>query len=234
MIDVKRRVRARALSAAGAAGLLVSVSSAEAAAIPTILFDDAGVGGGTLFYDGNGGPLTTTGALLDVVVGLGTAANSGLALTCEDCALSFTTGANVSESASFWTFLPGGNLTVSGTAKEGASTIATGTLLSGLFNDTTYVFQQGSLNINVSGSMNVTVNPALAAFYATPANSLAVITQINLKQAIDPITHAFSGTLTDTDINYYSVVPVPAALPLLLTALAAIVMLGWRRTSGPA
>lgn len=233
MIDVKRRLRAWALSAAGAAGLIASVHGAEAAAVPAILFDDAGVEGGTLSYDGNGGPLIATGVLLDIVLGVGTPANSGLALACEACTLTFETGANASESASLWTFLPGGTISVSGTAKDGPSTIATGTLLSGVFNDTTYAFQQGSLNINLSGSMDALLAPALAALYATPATGLAVLTQINLKGPIDPLTNAFSGTSTDTDINYYSVVPVPAALPLFLTALAGIVMIGWRRTSGP-
>ena len=233
MIDVKRRLRAWALSAAGAAGLLASVQGADAATIPTILFDDAGIQGGTLSYNGNGGPLTATGVLLDIVLGLGTAINSGLALACEACTLTFETGANASVSASLWSVLPGGNVTVSGIAKDGPATIATGMLLSGVFNDTTYAFQQGSLNINVSGSIDAMVDPALAAFYAVPANGLAVLTQINLKGAIDPFTNAFFATATDSDINYYSVVPVPAALPLFLTALAGIVIIGWRRPSQP-
>jgi hypothetical protein len=193
-----------------------------------ILFDDAIIGGGSFSYDGTGGAVSGANVRLDTVSGSGTASNDGAALACEDCTLSFVSGANDYETP-IWAFLPGGSFAVSGTAKDGALAIASGTLLSGSFNDTTFASKAGNSHINVSGSMDVTLNDALAAFYGTSRHGLAVMTQINsLTEPVDLSTNAFQGASTDTDINYFSIVPVPATLPLFLSAMAGIAMIGRR------
>ncbi len=235
MVRLKRLARAWVLPVALAGGVLASASHAESAPISTVLFDDVVVQGGALSYDGSGGALMGTSIAFDAVLGLGTAASAGSTLTCEGCTLNFTTGANVVATPSFWSFAPGGSMLLTGTAKNGASTIAAGALISGTFNDVTNVLAQGPLNVNLSASLDTTLDSALAAFYAAPTNGLAVVTQINVKDgAVDPATNAFRGISTDTDINYYTesafyLVPIPAALPLFLTALGGIVMVAWRR-----
>lgn len=228
MLRLYRTAQAWALPAATAAALLAGVPSAGAATTPTILFDDATVGGGTFSYAGAGGAVSGTNIRLDTVFGSSTPSNDGVALTCEDCSLSFVSGANDYETP-IWAFLPGGSFAVTGVAKDGASAVATGTLLSGVFNDTTFASKAGSSHIIVSGSMDVTLNNALAAFYGTSTHGLAVMTQINsLAEPVDLSSNAFQGTSVVTGINSISVVPVPTTLPLFLSVLAGIAMIGRR------
>jgi hypothetical protein len=119
---------------------------------------------------------------------------------------------------------------VTGTVTDGDLEIASETLLSGSFNDTTLASKAGDSRIVVSGSVDVTLNDALAAFYGTSTLGLAVMTQIiSLTEPVDLTAPAFEGTSTAIGINSFSVVPVPATLPLFLSALAGIAMIS-RRT----
>ena len=234
MLRLNLAARAWVLPAVSAAALLAGVPGAGAATTPTILIDDAAVEGGSFSYDGAGGAVTGANIRLDTVFGSGTASNDGVALTCEGCTLSFVSGANDYETP-IWAFSPGGSFALTGTAKDGLSEIASGILLSGDFNDTTFASKAGNAHINVTGSMDVTLDAALAAFYGISTHGLAVMTQINsLLGPVDLSTNAFQGTSTDTDINYLSAVPVPATLPLFLSALAGIAMIGRRSHAGSA
>ena len=234
MLRLNRALQACALSAASAAALLAGVPDAGAAATPMVLFDDATVDGGSFSYSGRGGAVSGANIRLDTIFGSGTASNDGVALTCEDCTLSFVSGANDFETP-IWAFSPGGGFAVTGTAKNGALEIASGTLLSGVFNDTTFASKAGNAHINLSASLDVTMDDALAEFYGTSTHGLAVMTQIHsLLTPVDFSTRAFQGTSTDTDINYLSALPVPATLPLFLSALAGIAMIGRRHISASA
>jgi hypothetical protein len=228
MLRLYRTAPAWALPAATAAALLAGVSSAGAATIPMILFDDGAVGGGSLSYAGAGGAVSGTNIPLVNIIGSSTPSNDEAELTCEDCSLNFVSGANDYETP-IWAFLPGGSVAVTGVAKDDALAVATGTLLRGVFNDTTFVSEAGSSRITVSGSMDVTLNDALAAFYGTSTQGLAVMTQINsLAEPVDLSSNAFQGTSVLTGINSLSAIPVPTTLPLFLSALAGITMISRR------
>jgi PEP-CTERM motif len=122
-------------------GLLIA---SPAAALPTINVDQgtgAGQAGGTLTYDGAGGPLIGGGIGFGVLAGFDTALNDGVPLFCvPNCTLGFQTGANTAEGAiggPAWTWAGGGSFVLEGTLNTAAdgtgADIASGTLLSGTF-----------------------------------------------------------------------------------------------------
>jgi hypothetical protein len=66
-----------------------------ALAVPAIVLDTVpGGAGGTMTYDGVGGPLIANDILFVEIMGTDTPANSGATLVCSNCLLDFTTGAN--------------------------------------------------------------------------------------------------------------------------------------------
>jgi hypothetical protein len=234
MLRENRTAQAWMLVAAIAAALLAGVPDASAATLPTIRFEGSTIGEGSFSYDGAGGAINGTNIRINTLFGSGTPSNEGVSLTCEDCSLNFMSGANDYETP-VWAFSPGGSFAVTGTAKDGASEVATGTLLSGFFNDMTFASKAGNSHIIVSGSMDVTLNDNLAAIYGTATDGFAIMTQIiSLTEPLDLSTNAFQGTSTHTAINSFSVVPVPATLPLFLSALAGIAMISRRAHSASA
>lgn len=234
MLRLYHTAQAWALPAVTAAALLAGAPSASAATTPTIYFDGATGGGGSVSYAGAGRALSGNNIRIDTLFGLDTPSNDGGDLTCENCSLSFVSGPNVYETP-LWAFSPGGSFTVTGTVTDLGITESE-TLLSGSFNGPTFASKAGDSRIIVSGSVDVTLNDALAAFYGTSTLGLAVMTQIiSLEEPVDLSTNAFQGTSTATAVNSsFSVVPVPATLPLLLSALAGIAMIGRRPQSASA
>lgn len=230
MVGTKRVAgKGMALLAAGASGMLMGIANANAASAPIVLFDDLMNQGGTVSYDGAGGALIGSDILVDTISGMNTGAKSGYMLTCDGCRLNFTTGNNVFEDAGAWRFETGGSFTITGTAKDGATTIASGDLLTGTFGSTTHAISPMSFGI-VSGYLVASLDSALAAFYGVVEPGEAALSQIYLESSFDPQTLAFSGDVTDSDVDFMtSVVPVPAALPLFLTALAGVATVGYRR-----
>ena len=61
--------------------LLLLVPSLALAA-PLLSFDNPTVDGGTVAYDGLGGPLVATDVIFQQVIGVGTPANPGVSLFC--------------------------------------------------------------------------------------------------------------------------------------------------------
>jgi hypothetical protein len=127
-----------------AVSLSLLLAAAPAAALPTINVDQgtgAGQAGGTLTYDGAGGPLIGGGIGFGALAGFDTALNTGVSLFCvPNCQLDFTTGANTVEGAvggGAWTWDGGGTFVLEGTLNTAAdgtgAEIASGTLLSGTF-----------------------------------------------------------------------------------------------------
>jgi hypothetical protein len=127
-----------------AVSLSLLLVAAPAAALPTINFDQgtgAGQAGGTLTYDGAGGPLIGGGIGFGALAGFETAANAGVSLFCvPNCQLDFTTGANTAEGTvggAAWVWEGGGSFVLDGTLNTAAdgsgADIASGTLLTGTF-----------------------------------------------------------------------------------------------------
>jgi hypothetical protein len=133
------------MAMAVAMATLLAVGSAQA--LPTVNIDQGtggGQAGGTLSYDGLGGPLVGTNIGFGVLNAVDTVANQGVPLFCvPNCTLNFETGANVTENVTIsgtlsqWTWGGGGTFEVEGTlntAADGSGTaVATGTILTGEF-----------------------------------------------------------------------------------------------------
>jgi hypothetical protein len=141
--------------------LLVGVSSIPAQAA-TITF--SGGPGGTVVYGGAGGPLT--GTAIDITLITGADVPTPGVLTC-DCELDFTTGASASEGPPIWTFDGGGTFVISGDAIDGATTVASGDLLTGTFSvsPTAPTVTGAGVLLVVTGFGVDVKDPALLAFF---------------------------------------------------------------------
>ena len=107
-----------------------------ALAAARLTFDNPTVDGGTISYDGAGGPLVGTDIIFQQVIGVDTPANGGTSLFCwpVNCLLNFTTGDNITEGPPIYTFGGGGSLTLTGGLNTkidgtGVQVVAPGTLL---------------------------------------------------------------------------------------------------------
>ena len=107
-----------------------------ALAVPTITFDTTpGGAGGTLTYDGLGGPLVGTGIVFVDILGVDTPLNSGDLMDCVGCSLAFTTGNNIQEGPAQWIWAGGGSFTLTGSVPD-LGLPAGSVLLSGSFTGT--------------------------------------------------------------------------------------------------
>ncbi len=142
-----------------------------ALAVPTITFDTTpGGAGGTLTYDGAGGPLVGTGIVFVDILGVDTPANSGDLMDCVGCSLAFTTGANLQEGPPQWTWAGGGSFTLTGSVPDLGLPAGTA-LLSGSFTGTPNTpglagTDSSALFISLGAD---TKNEVLAAHYGLPA-----------------------------------------------------------------
>lgn len=219
------------LVVAGAAiALMLSPSLSHAVSIN---FDQNSISGGTLLYDGAGGPLVGTGIIFDLITGIDTplhAAGTGSDLTCVGCTLAFTTGANVQETP-VYAWAGGGSFVLTGTAQDpGGTVVASGTLLSGVWGS----FVSGASNgvtINTGGQGTDTKNADLVAYFGiTGANFTFASTQFSSSSlTLDPSTGAFSGVVDEADLDNRTgaaAIPEPASLFLFGSGLIG---LSWLR-----
>ena len=190
------------------AGSFMAFSTAAEAAV--IQFDDEMINGGTLSYDGEGGPLMGTDLLLDLVMGIDTPLNSGESgsLFCEDCKLNLTTGANLSESP-YQFDSEGSSLTITGTVKDAEKTIATGTLTDPLVT--------GSFTETVTGSANEfavvftgigfdTVDAGISSFFGIDATEFRFAqTSIAISDVEILPNGGFIGTVTNVDMDNFPI-----------------------------
>ena len=98
----------------------------------SIGFDDVNTQGGTVSYDGMGGPMVGTDIIFDQIKGDGTPLDDGNPHAIIGGLLNFTTGANISEGPTQWLFAGGGSFTLIGGIPD-LGIAAGSVLLSGSF-----------------------------------------------------------------------------------------------------
>jgi hypothetical protein len=199
-----------------AAALLLWPATAFAA--PAIVFDTVpGGAGGTLTYDGAGGPAIGSGIVFVNVNGLDTPANNGATIPCVTCQLAFTTGANTQEGPPAWTWAGGGSFVLHGSIP--ALGIADEDLLVGTFTSTANTPGLAGADPNALFiALGIDAkNPDLAAFFGLGPNDFTFAnTEIALGTFVsDPVTGAFTAVPNQADIINVAQVPTPAALLLL-------------------
>ena len=213
------------------AGLLLLPASAFA--VPTLVFDTVpGGAGGTMTYDGAGGPLIATNIAFVEIMGVDTPANSGGVLACTNCLLNFTTGANTQEGPPGWVWDGGGNFTLTGDVPSLGLTGAT--LISGSFTATDNTPGLAASDVTaLFFAIGVdSKDPTLASFFGlTPTGFTFANTEIALNTFTPGADGAFSAIPNQADIinTQLAVVPNPSAM--LLVGLG-LLMLGTVRVMG--
>ena len=209
--------------------LLLLVPSA-ALALPTIAFDTTpGGAGGTLTYDGAGGPAIGTDIVfVNLASNAETPLNPNTTLACVGCTLDFTTGANLQEGPPGWVWDGGGSFVLTGSVPAlglGAGTV----LLSGTFAATENTpGLAGTTPSALFFAVGVdTKNTVLAAHFGLGPDFNFANTEIALDTFTELAGGAFSAVPNQADIiNTTAVVPLPptgllVGLGLLLMGSAA-------------
>jgi hypothetical protein len=209
-------------------GLLLLPS--VALAIPSIVFDSTpGGAGGTITYDGAGGPAIGTGIVFVNIVGVDTPANAGTVLACTDCTLTFTTGANTQEGPPGWTWAGGGSFTLTGDVV--ALGLDDAVLLSGTFTTTPNTpglaaFGTTALFIAIGTD---TKDATLAGFYGLgPDDWVFANTEIMLQSFTPGVDGAFTAVPNQADL-INAQVPNPMTALLLGLGLTGVLVARRRR-----
>ena len=188
---------------------------------------------GTLTYDGNGGAAVGTDIIFTTIDGVATPLNSGSVLECRGCELDFLTGLNTLEGPALWQWMAGGSFTVTGEAYDGATLIASGTLLAGTFGGTPSVVGNAASALFVSLGVDEK-HDDLEAFYGYDPDQPWVFAHTNL--ALDSCVAAggaggFACDVNNADLANASRVPTPATAMLFGIGAAGLVA-SRRRFSG--
>jgi hypothetical protein len=198
----------------------------------SISFDEGvGVQDGTISYDGTGGALVGAGIDFYTVLGDSTPSNSGVVLSCVGCELNFTTGAYSSALGSSLFFGSGGTFTVTGQLFDGATSVASGTLVSGSFVDSpnATVFLGSAI---FAGFGEDEKNQDLLDFYGITAPSFTFASAevaLGTCSALGS-SGGFACDVQDADLVNTAVVPLPGAAWLFCSALLGLSAVPRRRT----
>ena len=209
--------------------LALLLAPSMALAVPTIVFDTTpGGAGGSLTYDGAGGPLVGADIVFVEIQGDGTPLNNGVTLQCTDCTLNFTTGANTQEGPSQWIWDGGGTFTLTGDIA--ALGLDDAVLVSGTFTgtpNTPGLVSTDSTALFVSIGID-TKHTELASFYGLGTEFKFANTEIALGTFTDLPDGSFSATPNQADL-VNTAVPEPATLLLLGSGLAGVGAFNRRR-----
>ena len=218
----------RFLSGLGAILTTVVVFAGQVHASPLLSFDQLH-DGGILSYDGDGGVLKGRKIRFDSIIGVDTAANDGVALSCTGCKLKFNTGVNISDTAPSYTWEGGGFFILTGTAKLGDTVIASGTLLSGIWDEPVLGLRNG-LQFNAMGTGIDSKHSDLLSFFGLPEVSFTFA-----NTDISVITRSsgtgFKARVTEADITNQAptATPEPATMLLFGAGLLGLAGYRWRR-----
>jgi len=199
---------------------MLLMMSAMANAAYIAIDEGATIQTGSISYDGAGGALVGTGIIFTTATGGGaTPLNNGSTLNCVNCVLNFITGLNTLEGPAIWQWLAGGSFDVTGDLFDGITPIASGTLLSGIFDAPpapTSVGGGSSMLFVATGG--VTAAQGLVDYFGitndffTFANTELALGSCN----IDGVTSGFSCGLQNADLAIQAAaVPVPGTLLLM-------------------
>ena len=185
-----------------------------AMAVPILSFDDgANPQDGIVTYDGAGGSLVGTGIDFYDIIGNDTPLNSGVALECRGCELSFTTGLNIVEGV-INRFDSGGLLTLIGEVYDGVTLVASGVLASGSFTNNPVANVVGTSGLFLAIGVD-TKNQDLLDFYGLNNPFKFASTQIALGSCTaigDP--GGVQCNVQNADFENVAV-PIPGTLGLL-------------------
>jgi hypothetical protein len=198
--------------------------------MPILTFDQT-VDAGTLTYNGTTGPLKGSGIRFDIITGIDTAANDGVTLSCVSCFLNFETGPNLSHVLPTYEWAGGGYFKLTGTAKNGSTTIASGTLLEGTWDAPVLGLRMGSL-FNVTGFGTDTKHAGLLSFYNLPTIPFTFANS-ELSAITSGSGVGFTATVNEADLtNMGDTTPTPEPTTILLfgVGLAGLVGYRWRQT----
>ena len=204
-----------------------------------LLIDQVPGAGGTLSYDGIGGPLIGTDIVFEQITGDGTPLNDGATLTLVDGRLNFVSGANLAEPAPIYAWGGGGSFVLTADAVLDSSSIDV--ILPA--NDTviltgTFVGSPTFAAIGLVGFDQIAISafgvdekhPDILAYFGVNQSDFRFAhSDISANDlVIDPQTQAFTTTVSEADI-VNTPVPEPSTFVLVCLGPAVLALHRWRR-----